>query len=60
MDVTIVELTSIRPYERNPRLNDSAIDAVAKSLQEFGFRQSKSVRPRVTRRFGPCRSTPGR
>ncbi len=39
MDVTLVELTSIKPYERNPRLNDAAVDSVAKSLQEFGFRQ---------------------
>jgi DNA modification methylase len=32
-------ITSITPYDRNPRQNDSAVDAVAKSLQEFGFRQ---------------------
>src|ERR1700722_13448009 len=31
--------TSIRPYENNPRLNDAAIDAVAASIREFGFRQ---------------------
>jgi DNA modification methylase len=30
---------SIRPYENNPRLNDAAVDAVAKSIQEFGWRQ---------------------
>jgi DNA modification methylase len=30
---------SIRPYENNPRQNDSAIDAVAASLKAFGFRQ---------------------
>ena len=39
MDVSLVELASINPYERNPRLNDAAADAVARSLQEFGFRQ---------------------
>ena len=39
MDVSLVELTSITPYERNPRLNHAAVDAVARSLQEFGFRQ---------------------
>src|SRR5262249_54137223 len=32
-------LTSIRPYENNPRVNDPAVDAVAASLREFGFRQ---------------------
>ena len=30
---------SIRPYERNPRHNDPAVDAVATSIREFGFRQ---------------------
>src|ERR1700732_912155 len=32
-------ITSIRPYENNPRLNDAAVDAVAASIKEFGFRQ---------------------
>lgn len=26
------------PYENNPRFNDGAVDAVAKSISEFGFR----------------------
>jgi ParB-like chromosome segregation protein Spo0J len=30
---------SIRPYENNPRVNDQAVDAVASSIREFGFRQ---------------------
>ena len=30
---------SVKPYERNPRKNEHAVDAVAKSLREFGFRQ---------------------
>ncbi|HUU90072.1 MAG TPA: DNA modification methylase [Phycisphaerae bacterium] len=29
----------IRPYEQNPRQNDDAVDAVAASIREFGFRQ---------------------
>jgi len=28
----------IIPYERNPRNNDSAVDAVANSIREFGFK----------------------
>src|SRR6516164_8492796 len=32
-------ITSIRPYDNNPRLNDAAVDAVAASIQAFGFRQ---------------------
>jgi len=29
----------IKPYERNPRRNDEAVDAVAESIRRFGFRQ---------------------
>ena len=32
-------IATIRPYDRNARLNDDAVDAVAASIQEFGFRQ---------------------
>src|SRR5215472_8529393 len=32
-------IESIRPYEGNPRHNDAAVDAVAASIQQFGFRQ---------------------
>ena len=32
-------ISSIRPYPGNPRLNDAAVDAVAASIREFGFRQ---------------------
>lgn len=31
------KLDEIKPYEKNPRRNDQAVDAVAKSIQEFGF-----------------------
>ena len=31
--------SSIKPYEKNPRVNDGAVDAIARSIQEFGFRQ---------------------
>jgi len=37
--VEIRSIDTIRPYENNPRLNDGAVDAVAASLKEFGFRQ---------------------
>ena len=29
---------TLRPYDKNPRVNDDAIDPVAKSISEFGFR----------------------
>src|SRR5262245_55721343 len=33
------EVVRLVPYERNPRLNDEAVSAVAASIKEFGFRQ---------------------
>ncbi|HLN29661.1 MAG TPA: ParB N-terminal domain-containing protein [Gemmataceae bacterium] len=39
MDVEMRPINSIRTYENNPRLNDEAVDAVAASIREFGFRQ---------------------
>jgi len=37
--VELRDIQSVRPYEQNPRVNDQAVEAVAKSLREFGFRQ---------------------
>jgi len=39
MKVQLRDITTIHPYERNPRVNDKAVDAVAESIREFGFRQ---------------------
>ena len=39
MQIELRKLAEIRPYSNNPRLNDSAVDAAAASLREFGFRQ---------------------
>lgn len=39
MKVELWPIGRIKPYENNPRLNDAAVDAVAASLREFGFRQ---------------------
>lgn len=38
MTVQNVPLNQIHPYENNPRLNDTAMVAVEKSIKEFGFR----------------------
>lgn len=32
-------LAEIKPYEKNHRINDAAVDAVAESIRRFGFRQ---------------------
>lgn len=39
MLIELRAVDSIYPYAQNPRLNDQAVDAVAKSIKEFGFRQ---------------------
>ena len=32
-------IDEVKPYEANPRINDAAVDAVAQSIKEFGWRQ---------------------
>src|SRR3984957_6162820 len=39
MKIDMRKLSEIKPYENNPRLNDAAVEAVAASIKEFGFRQ---------------------
>jgi DNA modification methylase len=39
MKIELVTLSRVRPYPNNPRVNDSAVDAVSESLKQFGFRQ---------------------
>lgn len=38
MDIVQKGLGEISPYENNPRVNDEAVDAVAASIKEFGFK----------------------
>lgn len=37
--IEYVETSKIKLYEHNPRYNDQAVDAVAASIREFGWRQ---------------------
>lgn len=39
MKVELRKIDDVKPYEGNPRQNDAAVDAVARSIREFGFRQ---------------------
>jgi ParB-like chromosome segregation protein Spo0J len=39
MQIELRPIDAVTPYPGNPRRNDAAVDAVAKSLREFGFRQ---------------------
>ena len=38
MKVVNRKINTIKPYEHNPRNNDNAVDAVANSIKEFGFK----------------------
>lgn len=38
MKVTQIDIGKVKPYEGNPRDNEQAIPLVARSIQEFGFR----------------------
>ena len=39
-DTAIVyrEISSLKPYTRNPRKNDAVVDRMVASIQEFGFK----------------------
>ena len=38
MEIKSIEIKNIKPYENNPRKNDDAVEAVARSIKEFGFK----------------------
>lgn len=38
LQVVYKRLDEIKPYENNPRLNDDAVEPVANSIKEFGFK----------------------
>ena len=38
MNIRDIAINDLREYENNPRNNDGAVDAVAESIREFGFK----------------------
>ena len=38
MKIQMMDIDSIHPYENNPRKNEKAIEAVANSIEKFGFK----------------------
>lgn len=36
--IVMVKVSEIKPYEKNPRTNDNAVESVANSIKEFGFK----------------------
>jgi len=39
MKIELRKISDIKPYDKNPRDNDGAVEAVARSIREYGFRQ---------------------
>lgn len=39
MNIHEIAVSELTPYENNPRNNEKAVDAVAASIKEFGFKQ---------------------
>ena len=39
MKINLIGIDLIKPYDKNPRKNDAAVEKVAASLKEFGFQQ---------------------
>ena len=39
MTIQEILIDDLKPYENNPRKNDSAVEAVKKSIQQFGFKE---------------------
>ena len=48
MQVDLMPVERLVPYARNPRRNDGAVDAVAASIREFGFRVPVVVDEQLT------------
>ena len=38
LEISYIPISEIVPYSKNPRKNDKAVDVVAKSIQNFGFK----------------------
>mgnify|MGYP003301190276 CR=1 FL=1 len=38
MEIINKKIDELKPYENNPRFNDDAVEYVAKSIKEFGFK----------------------
>lgn len=38
LQIVYKNISELNPYENNPRLNDEAVEAVANSIKQFGFK----------------------
>ena len=39
LQITVLPITQIRPYWRNPRQNDDTVQAIKRSIEHYGFNQ---------------------
>lgn len=39
MSVVMWPIDRVKPYDKNPRINDGSVDSVARSISQYGFRQ---------------------
>ncbi len=37
MEIQLLDIRQVRPYHRNPRKNDKAVEAVKQSIRDYGF-----------------------
>lgn len=45
MNIVNVPIGELKPYENNPRINDKAVEYVAESIREFGFKVPMVITP---------------
>ena len=38
MEIKMIKIEDLKPYENNPRFNDNAVEYVANSIKKFGFK----------------------
>lgn len=38
LEIHLIKIDDLKPYEKNPRKNDDAVEYVANSIKEFGFK----------------------
>lgn len=38
MEIVYKKVSELKPYEKNPRVNDNAVEYVANSIKDFGFK----------------------
>lgn len=58
MNITDIRTCDLKPYENNPRLNEDAVDLVAASIEEFGFKQPIVVDKDLLKSIlGGCKDT---